>query len=61
LAWSLSAAKALFGLIEFPIKEGILDRDKFKTFLAPILVDENYPIATKATLDPIWKSFLAHG
>jgi hypothetical protein len=59
LASSLAATNPVLGLIKFLIKEGILDGEKFKAFLAPMLVADSYPIATKAMLDPIWKSFLA--
>ena len=58
LASSLSATRPLVGLIKFLINEGILDGDKLKSFLTPMLVADGFPPATKAMLDPIWKSLL---
>jgi hypothetical protein len=40
------------------INEGILDGGKLKSFLTPMLGADGFPPATKAMLDPIWKSLL---
>jgi hypothetical protein len=58
LASSLSATRPLVGLTKFLINEGILDGSKLKSFLTPMLVADGFPSATKAMLDPIWKSLL---
>lgn len=58
LASSLSATRPLVGLMKFLINEGILDGGKLKSFLTPMLVTDGFPPATKAMLDPIWKSLL---
>lgn len=58
LASSLSATRPLIGLMKFLISEGILDGGKLKSFLAPMLVADGFPPATKAMLDPIWNSLL---
>ena len=58
LASSLSATRPLLGLMKFLINEGILDGGKIKSFLTPMLVADGFPPATKAMLDPIWKSLL---
>lgn len=58
LAASLSATRPLVGLMKFLISEGILDGGKLKSFLTPMLVADGFPPATKAMLDPIWKSLL---
>lgn len=58
LACSLSATKPLLGLIKFLIEEGILDADRFRLFLKPMLAAEQFPPTARAMLDPIWKSFL---
>jgi hypothetical protein len=55
---SLSATRPLTGLIKFLISEGILYGGKLKSFLTPMLVTDGFPPATKAILDPIWKSLL---
>jgi len=44
--------------MKFLINEGILDGGKLKSFLTPMLVADGFPPATKAMLDPIWKSLL---
>lgn len=49
---SLSATRPLLGLMKFLINEGILDGGKLKSFLAPVLVEDGFPAATKAMLDP---------
>jgi len=59
LAGSLSATKPLLGLIKYLIQAKILEADRLKAFLTPMLVDENLPPTTKAMLDPLWKAFLA--
>jgi hypothetical protein len=59
LASSLSATLPLVGLIQFMIKEGILDGDKLKAALEPMLAGKEFPVATKMMLDPIWSAFLA--
>jgi hypothetical protein len=59
LASSLSATRPLLGLIKLLTKEGILDGGKLKAFLERELVTDTLPVATKAMLDPMWKSFLA--
>lgn len=58
LASSLAATRPLLGLIKFLISEGVLDGEKLKAFLTPMLVADGFPPATKAMLDPIWKSLL---
>jgi hypothetical protein len=58
LASSLSATRPLIGLMKLLINEGILDGGKLKSFLTPMLVADGFPPATKAMLDPIWKSLL---
>jgi hypothetical protein len=58
LASSLSATRPLIGLMKFLINEGILDSGKLKSFLTPMLVTDGFPPATKAMLEPIWKSLL---
>jgi hypothetical protein len=59
LGSSLAATKPLVGLIKFLIKEKVVDGHRLKAFLEPLLVEEGLPPATKAMLEPIWKSFLA--
>jgi hypothetical protein len=44
--------------MKFLISEGILDGGKLKSFLTPMLVTDGFPPATKAMLDPMWKSLL---
>ncbi|MGA7806792.1 hypothetical protein [Bradyrhizobium sp.] len=58
LGASLSATRPLIGLMKFLINERIVEGDKLKSFLAPMLVTDGFPPATKAMLDPIWKSLL---
>jgi hypothetical protein len=58
LASSLSSTRPLIGLMKFLINEGIVDGSKLKSFLAPMLAADGFPPATKAMLDPIWKSLL---
>lgn len=58
IASSLSATRPLLGLMTFLINEGVLDGGKLKSFLTPMLVTDGFPPATKAMLDPIWKSLL---
>lgn len=57
-ASSLSAARPLLGLIKFLIGEGVVDGEKLKAFLSPMLVADGFSPVTKAMLDPIWKSLL---
>ena len=59
LASSLAATRPLQGLIMLLIQEGILDRNKLKVFLEPMLTVEQLPPETKAMLAPIWKAFMA--
>jgi len=60
LGSSLSGTKPLVGLIKFLIAEKIVDAKRLRMFLEPLLlVDDNLPPATRAMLDPLWKSFLA--
>jgi hypothetical protein len=59
LASSLAATRPLQGLIMLLIQEGILDREKLKIFLEPMLSVEQLPSETKAMLAPIWKAFIA--
>ncbi|TWC00215.1 hypothetical protein FBZ93_1057 [Bradyrhizobium macuxiense] len=58
MASSLSATRPLVGLLKFLVNEGILDGGKLKSFLAPMLISDGFPPATRAMLDPIWKSLL---
>jgi hypothetical protein len=44
--------------MKFLIDEGIIDGGKLKSLLIPMLVADGFPPATKAMLDPIWKSLL---
>jgi hypothetical protein len=44
--------------MKFLINEGTLDGAKLKSFLTPMLVADGFPPATKAMLEPIWKSLL---
>ena len=59
LASSLSATRPLLGLINFMIKERILDGDKLKEFLGSMLVADGLPPTTREMLRPIWNSLLA--
>ena len=59
LGSSLSGTKPLVGLIKFLIAEKIVDATRLRVFLEPLLIDDNLPQATRAMLDPLWKSFLA--
>jgi len=59
LASSLSTTRPLLGVIKFLVSGGIVGQRKLKSSLGPILVADGLPTATKAMLDPMWKSLIA--